>query len=344
MPSDPFEHTAMPLGDHLDELRRRIVLGLLGIVPVFVAGLVFGKTILAFVTQPLRDALAKEGLPLSMQTTGPLEGFMAYLKIALLLSLIIGAPWLIYQAWRFVAPGLYASERRFVNLLAPLSVAMSVFGLAFVYYVVIPMMLMFFVHFNATLIQRTPATAAMPAGVVLPSFPTLEADPESPEPGSMWINRPLQEVRVAVAMPPAADGTPTPPRVLGMRLTGDSLVSQEYRISEYLSLVIQFAGVFALTFQTPVVVLLIGWSGLVRVESMRKYRRYVIFGVACVSAVVTPPDALSMFLLGVPLYLLYELGVLMLAMFPASRVAGAMGEDDARAAEAEPTEPGDRKE
>lgn len=332
MPRDPFEHTAMPLGDHLDELRRRVMLGLFGVVPVFVVGLVFGKTILAFLTQPLRNALAKEGLPPNMQTTGPLEGFMGYLKVALLLALIIGAPWLIYQGWKFVAPGLYAKEKRFINILAPLSVVMSISGLAFVYYVVIPMMLLFFVHFNATLIQRTPATAPAPAGVTFPSFPTLDADPESPQPGTVWINRALQEMRVAVPQPPAKEGDPAPPpRVLGMRLTGDSLVSQEYRISEYLSLVVLFAGIFALTFQTPVVVLLIGWSGLVSLASMRKHRRYVIFGIACLSAVVTPPDAISMFLLGIPLYLLYEFGLLLLATFPAGRVArggGVLGKAD----------------
>jgi len=332
MPRDPFEHTAMPLGDHLDELRRRVMLGLFGVVPVFIAGLVFGKTILIFVTQPLRDALAREGLPQAMQTTGPLEGFMAYLKIALLLALIIGAPWIIYQAWKFVAPGLYNKEKRFINVLAPLSVAMSITGLAFVYYVAIPMMLLFFVHFNATLINRHPATAPAPAGVTLPAFPTLDADPVDPQPGTVWINRALQEMRVAVPQPPPKEGDPAPPpKVLGMRLTGDSLVSQEYRISEYLSLVVLFAGIFALTFQAPVVVLLVGWSGLVKVETMRRQRRYVIFGIAVISAIVTPPDALSMFLLGIPLYLLFEFGVLLLTVFPASRVArggGVLGKAD----------------
>jgi sec-independent protein translocase protein TatC len=356
MPRD-IDDTPMPLGQHLDELRRRVMLALVGVLPVFVAGLYFGPRILDFVIRPLEAALREQDVyEGSMQATSVLEGFMTYLKIAALLAVVVGAPWILYQLWRFVAPGLYAREKRFVYLLAPMSVVLSASGLAFMYYLMLPFALFFFVHFNATLLQRPPTPRVdPPEGLVLPTLPALKGDPKDPSPGQMWLNTDRGALRIAVApavhpkfnvesllglgkaAAPATEPPPaaTPPngadastsaehapvRVLSLPLHSDSFVAQHYKLAEYVNLVLTFAMVFAVVFQTPIVVLLLGWAGILEPAAMRRYRKHIILVCAVVAGIVTPPDPISMLSMGVPMYLLFELGMLLLRVFPARRVA-----------------------
>lgn len=361
--ADAKDH-AMPLGEHLEELRRRIILALVGVLPIFILGLVFGHQILMFLTAPLERALGNDAPEGGLQVTSVLEGFNTYVKVAALLAAALGAPWILYQVWRFIAPGLYAREKRFVNLLAPMSVALTLAGLAFMYYIMLPAMLHFFVVFNKDLVTRPPPMVApLPEGVNLPSFPVLKADPPSPVPGQVWINEETNQLRVAVgpatshghgsmlpflhsspkpeaapspASAPSAGGqktessakpstdvsaTSAPVRVLSLPLRGDSLISQHYKMNEYLSLVLMLALAFVVTFQTPIVVLLLGWAGLIKVDQLSQYRRWAIMVCTVVSALVTPADLISMLALGIPMYLLYELGGLLLRVMPARRVA-----------------------
>lgn len=350
------DDTPMPLGNHLEELRRRLIFALLGLLPIFILGLVYGSSLLFIIVRPLMDALGHEHAGGSMMTTSPLEGFMAYLKIAALLALIVGAPWAVVQLWMFVAPGLYMRERRFAYLLGPLSVILSAAGVLFMYYVMLPFALFFFVHFNASLITR-PGTPIVetPPGLVLPKLPHFHGDPKNPAVGDMWINTERGTIRIAVPDPHAARegltpdgkaettqpgevqkfiawflGNPPPravdpdaPVIMSIPLQTDSFVAQQYKIDEYLSLVLWFALAFALTFQTPVVVLLLGWAGIVDVPMLKKYRKYVLFVCFAIAGITTPPDAISMLSLAIPMYTLFEVGVLMLRLLPARRVAGS---------------------
>ncbi|MBY0313005.1 MAG: twin-arginine translocase subunit TatC [Phycisphaerales bacterium] len=350
----------MPLGNHLDELRRRIILALVGLLPIFILGLLYGSKIMFILVRPLMDALGHEHVSGSMMTTSPLEGFMAYLKIAALLALVVGAPWAVIQLWMFVAPGLYQRERRFAYLLGPLSVLLSSAGVLFMYYVMLPFALFFFVHFNAALITRPPTPIVERAAEsILPQIPSFAGDPKGPKIGDMWLNTERMAIRVAVpdpkavkkgmtpdgkaeieepsgtrkfiawfmGLPPPRPVDPDVPVIYSIPLQTDSFVAQQYKISEYISLVLWFAIAFALTFQTPVVVLLLGWAGLVNVPMLRKYRKYVIFICFAIAAVTTPPDAISMLSLAIPMYLLFEVGVLMLRVLPARRVAGIQSEE-----------------
>lgn len=344
--------TPMPLGDHLEELRRRLILALMGILPVFVLGLVFGRTLLLIIVQPLENALRAENVPSGgMLTTSVLEGFMNYLKIAALLAVIVGGPWILFQAWRFVAPGLYAKEKRFIFLLAPMSVLLSAAGLAFMYYLMLPFALFFFVKFNEGLLQRPPTPiVALPEGVTLPSIPVLAGDPPDPKPGQFWLNTERGGLRITVPghtaahspLPfvstfsslsrrlgltgaPEKDAAPPPPTVLNIPLHSDSLIAQQYKIAEYVSLVLSFAFAFVVTFQTPVIVLLLGWAGIVHPATMVKYRKYAVMACVMIAAVVTPPDAISMLSLAVPMYLLYELGLVLVRVLPAERVSRGFG-------------------
>lgn len=311
----------MPLGDHLEELRRRVVFALLGLAPILVGCLIAGRWLLDRLIEPAQAALRAQGLPAALQATSPLETFGSYLKVSIIATVLLGSPWLLYQLWLFVAPGLYARERRFVHLLVPMSALLTVTGTAFLYFVLLPVILAFFIGFGATIGRLDPRVAEAPAGLVLPTLPVLEHDPPSPEIGAEWVNLRLMQRRTCIAY----EGDR--PIVLGIELTRGAGVQQQYRVSEYISMVLSLAIAFAAGFQTPVVVLLLGWAGIVERATLARYRRQVAMVCAIAGALLTPADPVSMILLAVPLYLLFELGMILLVVMPAERVArGFRGE------------------
>lgn len=313
----------MSLGGHLEELRRRIIWALLGVLPIFLGALAIARPLLEILMAPVQAALRAEGARPLLISTGVLETFDTWLKVAVMVTIIVGSPWLLYQAWLFVAPGLYRHEKRFVRFLLPLSTVLIAAGVAFLYFAVLPVMLHFFIHFGSTLGKPTIPTAELPAGLVLPVAPVLEADPPAPAAGQMWVNKKIQELRVCVEAAPAAGGTA---KVLGMPLTSGAGVEPSFRVSEYVSLLTTLAIAFAAAFQTPVVVLLLGWAGIVTPKTLANYRRHAAMIVGIIAALLTPADVFSMLLMGIPMYLLYELGGILLRLFPAKRVAAR--EDD----------------
>lgn len=322
MPRQETEIAVMPFGDHLEELRRRMILALLGVAPILVVALLVGKRVLAFLLGPIEAALSSGGQPAALQVTGVFEMFSAYLKVSIVMTILIGAPWIIYQLWKFVAPGLYRHERRFAYLLAPLSGVLTVLSGLFLYYVMLPVILAFFVLFNASLPVSPVAAAPLPEGVTLASVPVLAADPVSPPVGSVWFNSTLGQLRACVEV---RDGAPV---VKGAAMIGHALVAQQYRVADCVGIVLGFALALAVAFQMPVVVLLLGWAGLVTPEFLSKYRRHAALVCAVLGAVLTPADPLSMILLAGPLYVLYEFGLVLLRLLPASRVAGESAADD----------------
>ncbi len=309
----------MPLGDHLEELRRRIVIGLMGLVPVVAVALYFGDRILGFVVAPVKAAL-KAGAQGNLQATETLETFGAYVKLSFLAAILVGSPWIIFQLWCFISPGLYRHERRFVYFLLPLSVMLTVSGVVFLYFVIMPILLAFFVGFGGdiappTIHLVTPAADA----AALPILPLLAGDPpnELLKPGMSWVNTELKSLRIVLATPEGKA-----PMILSSMLQMESGIQQQYRLGSYVSLVLSMSLAFALAFQAPVVVLLLGWLNLIDDVFIRKYRKHVIFICAIIAAIATPGDVASMLLLWGPLYLLFELGVVLLKFFPASVVAG----------------------
>lgn len=317
MPTHPHEST-MPLGDHLDELRRRLIIGLLGLVPLVILSLSFGTWILEFLTAPAQEALRVAGQPARLQALGPIEVFSAYLRISLVASLVAGAPWLLYQLWLFVAPGLYERERRFVYVLLPLSTILTFLGAFFLYRVVMPLLLIFLIGFGTNIGAPSPKHAPLPDGVTLLQIPSLEADPTDPLPGQAWINTHLSELRVASSK----DGGPV--TIYSADLSAEAGIAQHYRLSEYIGLLATLCLAFVVAFQTPVVVLLLGWSGFVKREIFLKYRRHAILICSIVAALLSPGDPPSMFAILGALYLLYELGVFLLKILPAHRVAAGL--------------------
>jgi sec-independent protein translocase protein TatC len=308
--------STMTFGEHLEDLRRRIIFALIGIVPIFLAATAGGGWLIDLLIAPAQEQLRRAGLPAQLQSTGPLETIGAYLKVAVAGTLVVGLPWIIYQIWLFVEPGLYPNEKRFARLLLPLSAALTVLGLLFLYYVMLPAMLLFLINFGAALGRPDVTRAPLPPGVVLPILPRLDRDPQSPPPGSLWFNRSLNELRLNEA------GDGEGPKVVGVPLGVTAGIAQQYRIGEYTGLIFFLAVAFALGFQTPVAVLLLGWLGIVDRAFLARRRKYAVFAAAVVAAVLTPsPDPFSMLILAGPLYVLYELGLFMLKVLPAGRVA-----------------------
>ena len=179
--------------------------------------------------------------------------------------------------------------------------------------------------------------AAAPAPFTLP---VLDEDPPNPQPGQAWISVPDQVMRVAVPaykfqnnalielaneanelISPSTQPAKQQLRILELPLTVLGGVSQVYRLSEYISFTLLLLAGSVVAFQMPVAILLLGWVGLVNPRMLREKRRWAVFIMAIIAAVVTPPDITSMLLLLGPLWLLYEFGIVLLLLVPAKRVA-----------------------
>lgn len=345
----------MSFGEHLDELRTRLWRALIVPLPLAIGFFFLAPEIRSILIAPLFAALRANGQTMQVQALSPAETITTDMKLSVIAALAISAPWLLYQLWKFVSPGLYVHERRYVHFLTPLSGVMTACGIALFYWVLLPFTLLFLVSFGAararTVPEPTPPAAVSPDGTPAPtdpvaaavapfSFPVLEEDPSEPHPGQAWLSAKDQVLRIAVPVRevrtnPVIDlandvsrsvsgesGPETPQlAILELPLTVVGGISQVYRLSEYINFTLLLLAGSVIAFQMPLVVLLLGWVGLVNPAFLRQKRRWAVFVMAIVAAVVTPPDVTSMLLLLVPLWLLYEFGIVLLVLVPAHRVA-----------------------
>lgn len=304
--------TFMSFGDHLDELRRRFIWSIAGVLVLLVFGIVFGDRLMAVIADPAVQALRAAGQGGGFQATSPLEGFGSFVKIATVTAIVLGMPWILYQFWLFISPGLYPHEQRFVYLLMPLSGLLTVIGLAALYFLILPLSLYFLITFGSGLLSSTVTTSPLPEGITLPVTPVLPADPEGAAAGSMWVNSTLGQLRIQVDAK----------TVMGMHLVSGGLIAQQYRISEYVNLVFLLGVSFAVAFQLPLVLMLLSWTGMVRAADVKRYRKQIIFG-CCVGAALLPTqDPWSLLALSSMLVLLFEFGIVLMRFVPARRVMG----------------------
>jgi len=219
---------------HLVELRQRLVRAALAVVIVFLALTPFMKQIFDLLSQPMMAALPAGS---KLLATGVITPFMVPLKVTLFVALLIALPYVLWQAWAFVAPGLYKHEKRLAVPLIASSVVMFGLGMAYCYFVVFGFVFKFIAGF-----------APMSVNV----SPDIEA---------------------------------------------------------YFSFVMGMFLAFGLTFEVPIIVVLVVRFGIASVEKLKQARPYIIVGAFIVAAVFTPPDVLSQLLLAIPLCVLYELGI-----------------------------------
>lgn len=308
----------MSLFGHLEELRKRLFLAAWGIVPFLLLGLIFLKPLTSFLLLPLQKLLHERGLSASLISTAPMESFNTAFKIALIAAALAGSPWILYQLWRFVAPGLYAHEKRFVRFLLPMSLILTLAGVATLFYMILPLALSFLINFSAELGLDQFKVPTLAADVTQPllNLPVLDGDPANPAPGSAWVVRQIPEMRVALPI----DGGGI--SIFSMPLAKSAGVLPQFRISEYINFVLLLTLSFAIGFQLPVVLLLLSWIGLIKDTHLKKFRRYALLVSVVASALVTPGDPLTLALAAIPFYGLYELSILLIRWFPAKRIAG----------------------
>jgi len=326
----------MSLGDHLDELRRRIIHALLG--PLVCAGvmLYFGPKLVSVICQPLLYELERRGLDPTLHTSAPTSAFNVYLMVSLISGFVIAMPWVVYQFWRFITPGLYRHERKFVVMMLPGSAALSAVGVAFMYYVMLPVTIWFLVGFNDTFVfpelsptavQRQIADAAPgsgpapghePAGgsggdgaadriqsPTIGALPLLDSDPPAATDGDAWINRPTHALRVVI------DGKvyTTTLKPIGLMMT------PVFMIDQYVRFVMWLALAFVIAFQLPLVMLLLGFTRIVTRQQLARGRKWAVLVCVMVGAVLTPPDPMSQMAMALPLYVLYEFGLVLMRGF-----------------------------
>jgi sec-independent protein translocase protein TatC len=142
------ELKSMSLGDHLEELRARLILALAGLVLASIIGFIAGRWFLHLILLPYELAMERANLELQLLAVKPAEKFLAYMKASLVLGVLISSPWLFYQVWAFVAAGLYKHERKFVKIVAPASSLLFIAGVLFFLLVIAPMVFKFFMLFD----------------------------------------------------------------------------------------------------------------------------------------------------------------------------------------------------
>jgi sec-independent protein translocase protein TatC len=219
---------------HLVELRDRLLRSLIAIGIVFLFLFPWASELYDLLAMPMMRALP-EGA--QMIATGVVTPFLIPMKVAIVVAFLIALPYVLYQAWAFVAPGLYAHEKKLVLPLVVASTVLFVLGIAFCYFFVFGVVFKF-VHAIA---------------------------PKS----------------IAVAPD----------------------------IENYLNFVLTLFLAFGVTFEVPIVVIVLVRMGMVSIEQLKAFRPYFIVASFVIAAIVTPPDVLSQILLAVPLCLLYEVGI-----------------------------------
>lgn len=222
---------------HLIELRNRIIRSLVVVFILFGICFYFSGDIMKFLSLPLYKSLPPGTNPIFTDQAG---AFFTLTKVAFLTAVLLSLPWILYQAWAFVAPGLYQHEKNFALPLIISSVFFMVMGIGFAYLFVLPAAYKFFYVFAAR--------------------------------------------------------------------TGADILQDLQKYWDF-TLAIFFG--FGITFEVPVVVMLLVKLGMVSVQQLREVRRYVVVGAFVLAAVLTPPDVISQFMLAIPLVLLYELGIVL---------------------------------
>ena len=230
---------------HLLELRTRLLRAITVVLIATVPCMIFANDLFTYIARPLRKVLPPGATMIATSVIAPL---MAPFKLAFYIALVIAMPYVLFQAWGFIAPGLYRHEKRFALPLLVSSILLFYAGIAFAYFVVFPLMFAFF-------------TATAPPGVQMMTDMT-----------------------------------------------------------QYLDFVLVLFLAFGIAFEIPIAIVLLVWTGLVRLETLRRNRGYVLIAVFVQAAVITPPDVVSQTAMALPMYALYEVGIVMARILAKSRL------------------------
>ena len=263
--SEPEPLAEGTLISHLLELRDRLLRSVIAVAIAFVPLAWYQNELFTLIAHPLIEKLP-EGT--SLIATSVVSPFMAPLKLSLIGAVFLAMPYVLYQLWAFVAPGLYKHEKRFALPLLVSSIVLFYTGVAFAYFVVFPLMFQF-------LASTTPA---------------------------------------------------------GVKMMTD--------ISNYLDFVLLLFFAFGVAFEVPVATVLLVATGMVKIDALTRNRGYVILGIFIVAAFLTPPDAVSQCFMAVPMYVLYEMGIVFARILLRDKLR-ARAAEEAEAARQEATHTGE---
>ena len=300
---DPDDYR-MSVGDHLEELRSRLLRAVVGVVVAFMGCLLVTKQyLLPFVTRPMIAALRAADVTPQMFFTDVTDPFFVYLKISMIGAVVLAGPWVIYQGWQFVAAGLYPGERRAATRYLPFSLGLFFAGIAFVWFAVLPLTLNFFLSWSMTIPLPDPPAEAVVADAPVLTVPVVRGDPAAPGDGQVWFNALSQQLKVRLGTGPDAI-------TRGIAFNPTNLAAPIITLPQYVTLVLVMVVVFGLSFQLPLVVMALIRTGLVEAAVLRAQRRYVYFAMVIAACAITPGDVITatIALIG-PLILLYELGI-----------------------------------
>ncbi len=300
---DP-DASRMTVGEHLEELRSRLIRGLIGFVIAVAICFVFSERVIALFCRPLIRALRSNNLNPQLYFTHVSDTFIVYIEITLISAAVIASPWILYQVWQFVAAGLYPAERRYVTKYLPLSVGLLCSGVLVLYFLVLPVSMEFFLHFSAGLplkiVDDPPAQIATTQP--LSQVTRIPGDPATPLNGDFWIDTVSNQLKMFL------DG-----QVRVITFGPTNLTAPIITLPDYIAMVVQLLIAFGLSFQLPLVVLALERIGIVDLAVLRSMRRYVYFGMAVVAAFIIPDVVSGMLALMIPLIFLYEFGIILAA-------------------------------
>ncbi len=289
----------MTVGEHLEELRMRLILGLGGFLVATVVCMCLKEPLMRFFLRPLMLGLARNRLPPQVNFAEISESFMVYIRVSLICAAAFASPWMLYQLWQFVAAGLYPKERKYITKYLPLSITLLISGMVFLYLVVLPLMIEFFLAFNFgpafTFASSKDVSATSQPAVVLPF---LNGDPPHPLEGQIWMDKSQERIKFLY------EGQV---RVIPFGLEG--VANPVIMLSQYIDMVVGMLLSFGLAFQLPLVVLALVRVGIVDVPALKKMRRVIYFAIAVISAFIVPDVVTGMVALVIPLILLFELGL-----------------------------------
>ena len=157
---DQIDDSSAPLIEHLAELRTRLIRSVLAFVVGMVAMFTVAEPILEFISQPLAEVLRARGEDARLIFTAPQEKFFVLIRISIIMGFAVSFPVIAHQLWRFVAPGLYKSEKGAILPFLIASPVLFLMGAAFAHYVVTPLAMNFFIGFS----DAIPALANLIAG------------------------------------------------------------------------------------------------------------------------------------------------------------------------------------
>jgi len=297
------EEYRMTIGEHLEELRRRMILGMVGFVVATIVCMALGERVMIVFCKPYLTAARDAHVTPQFVYTQISEVFMNYLKVSLISALAIASPWMIYQLWQFVAAGLYTHERKVVTKYIPMSIGLLLTGMLFVYFFVMPLTIRWLLEFSSSV--PVPSDIQSPTVQIAPDqvvkIPQFHGDPEKPVENQWWLND--FDGRLKFFFHGQT-------RVI--QFGPERLFAPMISVGDYIDLMLMTLLTFGLAFQMPLVVLAIASIGIVDVQQLRDYRRYVYFAMSILAAVIAPGDVVSaMMALLIPLILLYELGIFM---------------------------------